>query len=626
MKNIIKTDLILLHAPSVYDFRKKSIMFGPVSDLVPSSPIFEMYPIGFLTMTNYLAKRGLNVRIINIAYRMFHDGDFDVEKFIRNLRSKAFGIDLHWLPHCQGSIEIAKIVKKYHPNTPVIFGGFSSSYFYKELIEFEPVDYIIRGDSAEEPLYKLVSLIREKGSDAAGLRDDGRVPGDDGRVPAAGFLVMDDSKAMADSANTDIVRFNIVNDDMLKLIPNLVWKTGGQAGQIHSNEITCISGDLQEIDFDYRVMFKEVLKYRDIRSVVPFCDWFRYPITTIPVVRGCNNNCSNCGGSKYAFEIFGRRSAPAFRDPKKLVQEIRTIRKYINSPIFLLGDLSSNGKDYCLEFFKFAKDLDKDLQIFFEFFTPPKEWFFDEASKVFSKICYEISPDSHDESIRRIMGKSFSNEEMIKCIEYALSSGAARFDLYFMTGLPTQDKKSILETVDFSREVYERLGWDKRFSPFISPMAPFLDPGSRAFENPGKFGYKLLFKTLKEHIEAITMPSWKYILNYESKYITTDDLVYATYEAALGLNKLKAKSGSISESVMHDNKVRTDRAIQIMKRIDEIMKIEDKTLREAKLGELGKETYKYSLSTVCEKKELEFPLSNKSFNWFEIIKTSITNK
>ena len=577
MKNRIKTDLILLHAPSVYDFRKKSIMFGPVSDLVPSTPIFEMYPIGFLTMTNYLAKRGLNVRIINIAYRMFHDPDFDVEEFIRNLKTKAFGIDLHWLPHCQGSTEIAKIVKKYHPDTPVIFGGFTSSYFYKELIEFESIDYIIRGDSAEEPLYRLVSLIKETGS----------------------------------------------NEDKLKLIPNLVWKAGGQ---IHANEIKCISQDLQDIDFDYRIMFKEVLKYRDIRSVVPFCDWFKYPITTIPVVRGCNNNCSNCGGSKYAFEIFGQRTAPAFRDPKRLVEEIRTIRKYINSPVFLLGDLNSNGKDYCLEFFKYAKNLDKDLQIFFEFFTPPQEWFFDEASKIFSKVCYEISPDSHDEEIRKIMGKSFTNEDMIKSIEYALSSGAARFDLYFMTGLPQQDKKSILETVDFCSKVYERLGWDSRFAPFISPMAPFLDPGSRAFENPEKFGYKLLFTTLKEHIEAITMPSWKYILNYESRYITKDDLVYATYEAALGLNQLKAKSGSISEKVMQDNKSRTDRAIQIMKRIDEIMKIEDNDLREKKLGELGKETYKYSLSTVCEKKELEFPLSNKSFNWFEIIKTSIINK
>ena len=50
-----RIDLVLLHAPSVYDFRERSIMFGPVSDMVPSSPIFEMYPLGFTTMAEYTA-------------------------------------------------------------------------------------------------------------------------------------------------------------------------------------------------------------------------------------------------------------------------------------------------------------------------------------------------------------------------------------------------------------------------------------------------------------------------------------------------------------------------------------------------------------------------------------------
>ncbi|MCL5071953.1 MAG: cobalamin-dependent protein [Actinobacteria bacterium] len=155
-------DLILLHAPSVYDFREKSILYGPMSDLVPSSPIFEMYPIGFLTMANYLEKRGLSVRIINIAYLMMEDSKFVVEKFIKKLRPATFGIDLHWLPHCQGSTELARIIKKYHPEIPVIFGGFSSSFFYRELIEFSQVDFIIRGDSSEEPLFQLVKAIKNK--------------------------------------------------------------------------------------------------------------------------------------------------------------------------------------------------------------------------------------------------------------------------------------------------------------------------------------------------------------------------------------------------------------------------------------------------------------------------------
>jgi len=77
-----KQDLILIHAPSVYDFRKESMFYGPVSDLVPSTPVFEMYPFGFTTMAVQLHKAGYKVRIINLASMMLNDRDLDVEKFL----------------------------------------------------------------------------------------------------------------------------------------------------------------------------------------------------------------------------------------------------------------------------------------------------------------------------------------------------------------------------------------------------------------------------------------------------------------------------------------------------------------------------------------------------------------
>ena len=150
-------DLLLLHPPSVYDFRERAILYGPISDLIPSSPVFEMYPLGFLTMTNYLEARGLKVRIVNLALRMMNDPRFDVPAFLAKLRPKAVGIDLHWLPHAHGSIEIARLVKQIHPKVPVIFGGLSASYFHEELIEYPAVDYVLRGNSTEPPLY--LSLI-----------------------------------------------------------------------------------------------------------------------------------------------------------------------------------------------------------------------------------------------------------------------------------------------------------------------------------------------------------------------------------------------------------------------------------------------------------------------------------
>jgi hypothetical protein len=147
-----RTDLVLLHAPSVYDFRKESILYGPVSDLVPSTTVFEMYPIGLTTIAEYLERHGFKVRIINLALRMLRNPRFDVEKFVRRLNPRAFGIDLHWLPHAHGALEVARIVKEAHPNTPLMFGGFSATYFHEELIARPEVDYVVRGDSTEEPV------------------------------------------------------------------------------------------------------------------------------------------------------------------------------------------------------------------------------------------------------------------------------------------------------------------------------------------------------------------------------------------------------------------------------------------------------------------------------------------
>ena len=76
-------DLILLHAPSVYDFRQKTILYGPVSDLIPPSPVFEMYPIGLTSIAEYLERAGFRVRIINLAVRMMRDSNFDAEEMIK---------------------------------------------------------------------------------------------------------------------------------------------------------------------------------------------------------------------------------------------------------------------------------------------------------------------------------------------------------------------------------------------------------------------------------------------------------------------------------------------------------------------------------------------------------------
>jgi radical SAM superfamily enzyme YgiQ (UPF0313 family) len=159
-----RVDLILLHPPSIYNFRELPIFHGPISDVIPSSSLFENYPIGFLTLSEYLSRNGFSVRIVNLAMKMLRDPAFDPESFIARLRPAAFGIDLHWLPHADGSLTLAEIVKRHHPAIPVIFGGFTATYYQQEIMrDYPAVDFIVCGDSTEEPLRLLMQAIKSGG-------------------------------------------------------------------------------------------------------------------------------------------------------------------------------------------------------------------------------------------------------------------------------------------------------------------------------------------------------------------------------------------------------------------------------------------------------------------------------
>jgi hypothetical protein len=58
-------------------------MYGPISDVVPSTPVFEMYPLGFVSMVGYLEQNVYKARIINLAVKMLKDPNFDPEKLIK---------------------------------------------------------------------------------------------------------------------------------------------------------------------------------------------------------------------------------------------------------------------------------------------------------------------------------------------------------------------------------------------------------------------------------------------------------------------------------------------------------------------------------------------------------------
>jgi B12-binding domain/radical SAM domain protein len=562
-------DLVLLHAPSVYDFRKESILYGPVSDLVPSTPAFELYPIGFTTMAEYLERYGYQVRIINLAFRMLNSPRFDPEKMLRKIKPRAFGIDLHWMPHAHGASEVARLVKRLHQDTPVIFGGFSSSYYHEELVQRPEIDYVIRGDSAEEPL-----------------------------------------RMMMDHLNTG---------RSLEDIPNLTWVD--DSGKVRVNPLTYVPEDLEHVLIDYSHVVKAVARYRDLASYVPFKHWLDYPITAALTCRGCTHNCKTCGGSATAFRNLHNRKKPAYRKPETLAQDIRSIGRFSKGPVFILGDLRQPGEDYAERFLSAIKVLQQ--QVIIEFFDAASRDFLQRVSEAMPNFSLEISLETHSEEVRRAFGRTYSNEDIEATMEYALEAGCKRLDIFFMIGLPKQDYQSVMDTIDYCEYLMKRFnrGDSKRLFPFVSPLAPFLDPGSPVFDNPGEYGYRFFHRTFEEHRKALVQPSWKYILNYETEWMTRDEIVDSTYEAGLRLNRLKAQCGLVDPDQAQITEARILRARRLIQEMDDIMSIQDESRREKLLTAIKQQVDNANESTVCEKRELDLPVGWLKLNipeatWF----------
>jgi B12-binding domain/radical SAM domain protein len=516
----MSADLILLHPPSVYDFRQKTILYGPVSDLIPSSFMFEMYPIGFTSIAEYLEARGYRVRIINLAVRMLNDLKFDAEALIRRLEAPVFGIDLHWLVSAHGAIEIAKIVKKHHRRAKVVMGGLSASYFYRELMHYPEVDYVIRGDSTEEPLKQLMDCITSK------------------RPP--------------------------------ENVPNLVWR--GKKGKIKENPFSHVPADLSNVMLSYYDnTMRSVIRYRDLASYTPFKGWTSYPITAVLTCHGCTENCVICGGSAAAFRNFYNRKKTVFRPPELVARDVKQIERFSRGPIFILGDLRQAGERYAYEVLEQLKEKRVKNQLILELFSPASASFLHQMSLACPNFCLEISPESHDPKVRKASGRNYSNHDLELTLGHALSVGCGRLDVFFMIGLPRQTPKSVMATIDYCDYLFQRFKGDKRLSLFIAPISPFLDPGSLGFEQPERHGYRILFHTLEKHRQALVEPSWQYSLNYETKWMNRQQIVDTAYEAILRLNRLKAKYGIIPHKMAEAGEERIQAAWKMAHKIDELL-------------------------------------------------------
>lgn len=491
-------DVCLVHAPSIYDFRAKQLRPGPISDVIPSTPVFEMYPIGFVSMLAYLVKHGYKARIANVALQMLSNGTFDVERYLRKIDAKLFGIDLHWLPHVHGAYHISKIIKSIHPDSKIVLGGFSATYFSDEIMKEWPwIDYVLCGDYQEEPLLKLVEAV-EKGGD-------------------------------------------------LSAVSNLVYH--GDNGSIKKNPRDKNPEAIKRVFIDYRVLVKNTIRYHDIRGHLPYYAWLKNPEAFTLIEHGCQFSCGFCGGSKFAYSNRYGFLAPVFRDPATIALEMEIAQETLGAPIFISGDLCAAGEKYYKALFNETKNRGIDIPLLTEYFVPPNRDYWNELSKVFPDFSAEISPDSSVEWIRRLNGRNYTNAALEESIGEAMKAGCRKFDAYFMIGIYGQGKQDVMADVEYAKYLMKKYNTQNmNLDTFITPLAPFLDPGSLFFEMPEKYGHRLKAKHLMEFYELLEKGRcWEDYLNYETSTMCKSDIAEATYMAGINMVKAEAEAGKIDK-------------------------------------------------------------------------------
>lgn len=487
----LRADLFLIHAPSVYDFRERDdLLFAYLSDSdsVNVTSIYEMYPIGFFALKQRLAEHGFRVEIVNIAALMLKHPDLDVGKLLAKLEAPVFGFDVHWMAQCHGAVELAAHLKLVRPDAMTIFGGISSTYFAKEMIRYPSIDVVVRGFDTLEPVTQMMEAIR------AGRRD-------------------------------------------FSAIPNVVCKDR--------------AGDTVEVGFTHKPM----KNYNDATG-----DWSFYRgtegnagarklIMSLPNT-GCAFDCGWCGGSRFAYqEIMGVKKTLVQKDNRRVSDELRSMGEAAKVTSIYALQCYSETKVRLHEYLDTVKEMGYKSVHFEQFHLTPDDTLAKMADSTQSFIM--LSPESHDLEISTLAGRgTYSMEQMETWIDKALDIGIAGVMIWFFIGMPKQDKKSVMDTVEYCGKLLDKYR-GKNVLPLICPMVPFLDPGCRFFVHPKEHGYRIFHRSFEEHRRAMIAPLWHRRLNYETEWLSRRELQNVSYDAIGELVAMKGSIGLIPPSMVN---------------------------------------------------------------------------
>jgi clorobiocin biosynthesis protein CloN6 len=331
-------------------------------------------------------------------------------------------------------------------------------------------------------------------------------------------------------------------------------------------------------------------------------DWSLQPLTdasvrlpireVLPVLNaGCSRNCGWCGGSRDAFRrIFQQRRSLIPKVAETISTEFDSLHALPGADKYYVYSIGA----YNLSRSRMKRALDAVAAstfraINYEQYDLTPDDILKQMVKANPRTTITLSPESHDFRIATLAGRgAYTNEAMEAWIDKALDLGIEQVDIWYFIGMPEQDEASVMGTVDYVRHLLHRFA-GQRVNPMICPMIPFLDPASNYFETPERYGYHTFFRTVEQHRRGMERASIINRINYQTKWLSREDLVYLGYRAIRDVMEAKAETHALPEGIVKDYVARIDDAVDFVSVVHEADQIEDAKARVQELDALGDE-------------------------------------
>jgi radical SAM superfamily enzyme YgiQ (UPF0313 family) len=323
----------------------------------------------------------------------------------------------------------------------------------------------------------------------------------------------------------------------LENVPNLTYRES--AGEIKSVPLMKPDDNLDEYEFTR-------LDLMDPQGAIftpgTLASW------VVPICRGCLHNCVSCGGSAYSCRTHLGRGRPAFRSPEKIAEDLRKLSEQGVQLVFLCQDPRMGGKEY---WSRLLTTLQKERlglsQLTMELFSPADEEFIRELSKIEVPIVLTISPESGVDSVRGAHGRKYTNEGLWGTIELCKKYGI-KLGSFSMLALANDTPETIKKTWESWEQLCMlNLNYDAPVDYAFGPML-LLDPGSLAFDRPTSYGYRLVFKTLEDYVNGMSLPSWHQWISYETKSLDRELIAKLTIDSLEYSINLRERCGFYSKS------------------------------------------------------------------------------